>query len=204
MTASHRYPLQWPIDWPRTAAPERSRFGDWNRKPTIAKAVEKLAYELRLLGSNEWAISSNLKYRLDGLPYSKQPPLTDCGVAVYFDWNGQHKVIACDSFDQPGCNLWAIAKTVEAMRGIDRWGCSAILERAFTGFAALPAQSEAVQSLWWEVLDVARDCSAHQLKAAYHQKALATHPDRPGGSAYSFTKTRTAYEQGCAALGVKP
>ncbi len=50
-------------------------------------------------------------------------------------------------------NLWAIAKHVEAMRGLDRWGVGDIT-RAFTGYAALPAKGESLASdrAWMAVL----------------------------------------------------
>ena len=94
-------------------------------------ATEKIIHEMKLFGGTDLIISSNLKLRLDGLPYSNQRSPEDKGIAVYFTFKGEQKVIACDTFDLIGCNLWAVAKTIEAMRGIDRWGCSQIIDKAF-------------------------------------------------------------------------
>ena len=52
--------------------------------------------------------------------------------------------------------LMRLAKSIEAMRGIERWGPSQMMERTFTGFAALPEKSG---SDWWDVLQVRRDAS---------------------------------------------
>jgi hypothetical protein len=52
-------------------------------------------------------------------------------------------VIACDQFKEVRLNMCAIALTIKAIRQIERCGTSSLLERAFKGFAALTAGSEA-------------------------------------------------------------
>lgn len=47
-------------------------------------------------------------------------------------------VIACDSFKEVRLNIAAITGTIKAIRTIERNGTSALLERAFKGFQALP------------------------------------------------------------------
>lgn len=193
------YPLQFPQGWERTKSPKPSRFGDWNKKPTIAKAIEKLRNEMKLMGGKSLVVSSDLRLRNDGLPYSSQRQPDDTGIAVYFMWEGEQKVIACDQYDKCGCNLWAIAKTVEAMRGIDRWGCSEILNRAFTGFAALPEKAGQANEAWYNVLGVDPKCSMEELKKAYKSKAKIHHPDVSGSSDY-FHAVKASYELGVSAI----
>lgn len=121
------YPLQWPVGWSRTLSPKRSRFGSYNKKPTIYQGTEKLLDALRkFIGPNkEVIISTNLRLKNDGLPYSNQKDPSDSGVAVYFKMandNGDFNipmVIACDSYDKIGCNIYACALTIEALRGIE-------------------------------------------------------------------------------------
>lgn len=187
------YPLSWPLGWKRTQLPERSRFGSYNNKPSIDRATRQLQDELRMLGATDLIISTNLVLRNDGLPYSRQRLPDDRGAAVYFKWNGQSMVIACDSYDQVGCNLWAMAKTIEAMRGIDRWGCSDLLNRAFTGFKALPYEGTSGES-WWEVLGISRDASQEEIRSAYRKKIKEAHPDL-GGDRALFEKIEKAYQQ---------
>ena len=184
------YPLQYPNGWKRTKRPERSRFGAYNDKPSIHKATQKIIEEMRLFGGTGLIISTDLKLRLDGLPYSSQKQPEDQGVAVYFTYQKEQKVIACDSFDKIGCNLWAIAKTIEAMRGIDRWGCSEIITKAFSGFTALP---ENTQSEWWQVLEVEPTATDAEIKTAYRQLAKKYHPDIAGNDTH-FKKVKSAYE----------
>lgn len=50
-------------------------------------------------------------------------------------------VIACDLYKTVGWNLAAIAFTLKALRQIDRYGTSSLLERSFKGFMALAANA---------------------------------------------------------------
>jgi len=169
------YPLTWPAGWKRATSRQRSRFGKWNARPTIAKGVEEVTHELELMKARDIIISSDLVLRNDGLPRSGQPNPKDPGVAVYFTRNGQKQVLACDTYDLPGCNLYAISMTVNALRGIARWGASELLDRAFTGFKALP--QEASRASWWRVLDVHPDCNYAQVKASWRALVTRYHPD---------------------------
>lgn len=184
------YPLQWPPSWKRSNNPETSRFGSWNSKPSIAKASQEIQLELNRFGATEIIISTNLKYRQDGLPYSNQRQPDDKGVAVYFIKDGQQLVIACDTFDKIGCNLWAIGKSIGAIRAIERWGCSEIVAKAFTGFLAL---AETTQENWWNVLEVSETATADEIKKAYHRLAKVYHPDK-GNDGSHFVKIKKAYE----------
>lgn len=185
------YPLQYPVGWKRTQNPTHSRFGSWNDKPSIHHATQKIIDEMRLFGGSGLIISTDLKLRRDGLPYSSQRQPDDQGVAVYFTFQNEQKVIACDSFSKIGCNLWAIAKTIEAMRGIDRWGCSEIITKAFTGFTALP---ESTGREWWRVLEIEPISTYDEIKSAYRRLAKKYHPDIAGDDTH-FKKIKDAYEE---------
>lgn len=94
-------------------------------------------------------VSSNLIIGRRGLPLkpSGRGP-EDPGVAVWFyrlsfvDGHYKKKLfcIACDAYDDVTSNMRALGKTIEALRGIQRWGSTLLLERAFSGFEhqALP------------------------------------------------------------------
>lgn len=138
-------------------------------------------------------ISTNVQLRLDGLPYSNQKEPTDTGAAVYFTLDGEKKVIACDKYNTVGDNLYAIGKTIEATRAIERWG-SVTTKQAFAGYAAL---AEKTGPSCWEVLglsntafadsDNARKFGPTMIMDAYRRRARETHPDN-GGSAEAFSE----------------
>ncbi len=81
---------------------------------------------------------------------------------------------ACDKWDQVEDNLYAIAKTIEALRGIERWGTGDMVEQAFTGFVSLPSNSP------WSTLGVDPAASPGEIEGAYRAKAKDAHPDRGG------------------------
>lgn len=174
MTFDRRYPLHWPEGWPRTPA--------WKRKTapfkvTPAQARDEMLRELELLGARDTNISSDQRLNRDGSLSATRYQLVDPGVAIYFRRKGVDVVLACDQYADLHANIRAIGKTIEAMRGIERWGASDMLDRAFTGFAALAAPEQ-----WWQVLGVSQTATTAEVDAAWRRAMQTAHPDKPGGS----------------------
>lgn len=168
------YPLAWPQGWPRTKNPQRSRFAT-----TFDRARREVEDEVRRMGGRYAVISTNMPLRRDGRPYAgARPDRDDNGVAVYFERDGKQMVFACDRWDRAGDNMRAIQKTIEALRGIERWGASDMMERAFSAFEALPPPRSC-----WDVLGVRIGSPADEIHAAYLAKARAAHPDAGGSNA---------------------
>ena len=183
--SAQAYPLQWPEGWPRTARPESSRF-----KVTPGLARDCLLEEIRRLGGTLPIISTNQPLRQDGLPYASRRDLDDQGVAVYFTYKKRQMVFACDQWRTLAENMQAIRKTIKALRGIERWGASDMMERAFTGFEALRDQNS---GKWWRVLGVAQDAPRATVESAYRAARARAHPDK-GGSAEQFNRVQKAWE----------
>ena len=135
-------------------------------------------------------ISTNVRLRLDGLPYSDQRAPDDPGAAVYFLFNERPIVFACDRWRKVEHNLWAIARHIENLRASDRYGVGE-LEQAFAGYAALPAPA-AVR--WWEVLGVPRNATIDLVRASYRNLARENHPDA-GGEGERFLQIQRAWEE---------
>lgn len=135
--ATDAHPLRWPDGRPRTRAPQRSRF-----EVSFAAARDGLLDEIGRLGGSAVVVSTNVPLRRDGLPYAGGGEPADRGVAVYFAVRGRALCFACDRWDRVRDNLQAIRRTVEALRGIERWGTGAMVKQAFDGFRALPAPGE--------------------------------------------------------------
>lgn len=137
------YPLQWPTGWKRTEPGKRKRakFRTGSGWITIAKAVDRVLAELRRFGVNsrdDIVLSTNVPVNFSGYPRSDAKQPGDVGVALYFIRKGQHQCIAADLYDYVEDNIAAIAASLEALRAIERHDGAQILDRAFTGFAALP------------------------------------------------------------------
>lgn len=204
------YPLQWPEGWPRSRGRKAGQFGkqenrnngvsSWRQKADIsmADAMNRVKYELERLGVNvedDSIVSTNLKLNLAGLPRGDQGEPGDPGVAVYFQKkNHPMLVIAIDAYYRVRDNLAAIAATLEAMRAIERHGGAQILERAFTGFAALSAPGKN----WWDVLEVRPDASRDVIEANFRRLARDRHPDA-GGSHEAMATLNEARAAGLAA-----
>lgn len=169
------FPLHWPHSWPRTKARKRSSFDQ-----TLAGARDHLMNELRLMGARYIVLSSNLTLRQDGLPYAKQERVLDPGIAVYFQWHGKQMTFACDRWDRVEDNVRAVGKTIEALRGIERWGASDMMERAFSAFEALPPPAGEIRITCWDILGIAPRSNSAAIERAYRERAKAAHPDRGG------------------------
>lgn len=187
------YPLHWPLARPRTKAPTTSYFFRQRTRSrhTVGQGIEGLLGELRKMGAEGVVVSSNMRLRKDGLPFFDQAQPRDPGVAVYFTYEKAPVCLACDQWSHVEDNLWAIFLTLEAMRGIDRWG-AAKLAATFTGYAALPAP--APTAAWSTVLGVDRFADWERIRETYRFLAKQHHPDT-GGDADKFHTLQAAYEQ---------
>lgn len=165
------YPLTWPPGRPRTKFRESARF-----KTTLGAAVDRVREEVRMLGGATLVISSNQPLRRDGLPSARPGYIGDTGVAVYFKLKGKPMCFACDRWHGVENNMQAIAKTIEALRGIERWGTGQMVQQAFTGFTALPAPEQPWQVLGLETSRPTRE----QIDEAHRRLAAEHHPDRGG------------------------
>jgi hypothetical protein len=211
------YPLQWPAGWKRTDRHSREN-GRFNRKerqyrgdgePTWMKTKILSVYEAsqRVLDSlqkmgiseNDVVLSTNVPLRLDGRPRSDQREPDDPGVAVYWHKRGQPmRCIAIDRYNLIADNIAAVAATLEAMRAIERHGGAEILERTFTGFAAL---SDGSQKPWREVLGLTtQDLTIGGVDDAFRRLAKIHHPDA-GGNAEQFRELSEAREAARQELG---
>lgn len=199
MPAAERYPLHWPDGQPRTPEHKRARS---RYEVSQDRAQRDLVHELELMGARDVIISTNLKLRRDGLPYASQRTPDDPGVAIYWTTeSGQDVAIACDRFSSIRDNMRALGLTVAALRAIDRAGCTDILERAYRGFAALPATVTPASRPWWRVLgyNEPEGLDFAAVRRRFRQLAATRHPDR-GGSHEAMAELNDALERAKAEL----
>lgn len=203
------YPLCWPEGWKRTPSHQRrnAKFGrsvqvegkSWRNKQdlTVAESVGRVLEQLERMGVDrqDVVISTNVRTRLDGMPRSGEREPDDRGAAVY--WRERNKPMRCMAVDQytsVADNLAAIAATLDAMRAIERHGGAQILDRAFTGFAALP--SPAAKRSWREVLGLEGKgfLTIEVVEARFRELAQKHHPDH-GGNTAAFQQILAAREE---------
>lgn len=188
--AIEAYPLTWPPGRMRAKYRDQSSF-----RVTPCQAMKDVQNEVARLGGSGLIISTNVPLRRDGLPMANGRPNGDPGVAVYFTYKKKPMCFACDRWYAVGDNMRAIAKTIEALRGIARWGTGDMIEQAFTGFVALPAPIS-----WWQVLGLSGpSVTRDQIEQAHRRLIMEHHPDR-GGDTETASRINRARDQGLEAL----
>jgi hypothetical protein len=199
----------------------KSKFGFRSSgQVSFSGARQDLLVELDRLGAANAVITSDLPTRSDGLPYANGRA-DDSGIAVWFflpdnKGNLQERVFACDKWRSHAENMTAIARSIEALRGLDRWGAGDVVTRAFAGFNALPAGNgeeyippPPKKRTWREVFSIAKpleELSKGELLAlvyARHRAAIkVAHPDA-GGSHDQAAELNAAMAEAEAELGEK-
>lgn len=127
--------------WPGPETPDAARsWGGAMQKTTPGSALDRLRTELVRMGATDCCIQIAVRdrditrfgeLRANAVPY--QP-----GVVVYATHPRQGDLLfACDTYRKWHHNVNAIAMTLEALRGIARWGAVRD-EQQFAGFKALP------------------------------------------------------------------
>lgn len=183
------YPLSWPPGRPRAKYRESARF-----QTSLDQAVKNVQREVRQLGGIDMVISTSHPLRADGELMRRPGWVSDVGVAVYFTYKKRPMCFACDRWNEVRDNMQAIAKTIEALRGIERWGSGQMVEQAFTGFTALPAPEQ-----WWQVLGLTADATREQVEQAHRRLAMEHHPDRGGDNA-TMARINAARDDGLSRL----
>lgn len=198
------YPLCWPQGQRRTPV---HKITNAPFKMPDEKAKRELVAEIRRLGGRGIIISSNVPVRNDGMPYADaaRRRIDDAGVAVYFEYNGSQKCFACDRWQRPSENIRAIGLSIAALRGIERWGSSDMVERAFTGYTALPPPmvTEPPRRNWREVLGCQHSTNENMLwvKTRYNDMAKELHPDMQTGDHNKMAELNRAYEEAKREIG---
>ncbi len=189
------YPLSWPEGWPRTPDHRRSSRSQFNT--TFDRARADLTKELRLLGATSPVISSWLPLRRDGMPYSDQARrrLDDPGVAVYFMLRKRQMVMARDAYTSVHDNLRSIGLGIAHLRGLERHGGGTMMERAFEGFAALPAPNSRD---CWSVLGLKPGAAREDIEQKFRDLVKRHHPDS-GGDPTEFMAVKKARDEALSA-----
>lgn len=195
MTIEH-YPLHWPDNQAKTPIHQRV----WGSFDTTQHAAQTgLMKEISMLGGRDVILSTNIRLRKDGMPYTSDKEPEDGGVAVYFTYKKSQMCFACDKYTKVKANMQAVRKTIEALRGIERWGASEMMAKAFTGFVQLPAPGRV--KTWREVLGCnPGESSLEEVKRRYRILANLAHPDKEGGSEAEMAILNEAMAQAKEAL----
>lgn len=182
------YPLAWPDGWPRTDGAEQRR-GDiaFKRQQDTGRGYSKgqawaftdardalLEEMLRHTGGRPAVLSSNFEVGRGGPKEGRRRP-ADEGIAIYFTRNGKPLVMACDRYIDAEGNMRSLTLALEALRTLERHGGGVMIEKAFSGFVALPAPKRP-----HEILGIQADASRDDVQRAWRARIAAAHPDQTG------------------------
>lgn len=190
-----KFPLSWPQGYPVTEYREVSKF-----KCTFAEARDGVFSELSRLGVSDFFISCNVQRDKKGELVEGRLIYDNPGVAVYFTLDGEERVVACDKWKYIHENMRAVEKTIEAIRGMDRWGCSDIIARAVPKLA-IEQQAGKSKGAWWQTLGVEQDAPLPYITSAYKRLAKKYHPDMPTANRDMFDMVQNAYDVAVATKG---
>lgn len=147
--------------------------------------MNNLRRQIELMGGKAVVLSSNCTL-------GTESP-ADPGVVAYFQLRETAMAIPCDRWTRVRDNVHAIALTVEAMRGMERWGAKHMITAMFSGFKALPQKASGIDP--WTVLGVEQGASEAAITAAFRSKSKLFHPDIPGtGSPEKWAQLREAHD----------
>lgn len=177
--------------WPgqRTQFPKRSAF-----KVVEGKVLQHLQREIRHLWGKQVVFRLAVReqdIRQDGMLRANARP-ADPGVILEFTaekLKGNPRLLyRCDTFSNWWHNLSAIARALEALRMVDRYGVTPTGEQ-YAGFKALPASAAPTMTTevaarvvtgygFYTDREVLSDAAL--ARAAIRQARAATHPDKTG------------------------
>ncbi|MFG1349044.1 J domain-containing protein [Xanthobacter autotrophicus] len=205
------YPLSWPAGWHRTGASHivdgkfRFKRTRWSKDQspfwTFAEARDALLGEARKLGVRSVVLSTNFPVGRDGVPVEGKRRPEDQGVAIYFERRGRALVMAADSYMRAEENMRSLALALEGLRQVERHGGGVMMERAFDGFAALPAPT--ATRPWRDVLGFnagGRPVTAEMVETAYRGSMKRAHPDH-GGTHEAAAELNAAREAALKEVG---
>jgi hypothetical protein len=186
------YPLQWPKGQQKSLYQDGSRF-----KTTLNAAIRFVQDEIARLGGKDIVISSNRRVNLDGSMSKRATGWDDTAVAIYFTESKQQRVFACDRWNKLEDNIYAIGKTIEALRGIERWGSKTMARQGFAGFTALPPPEESFNWRKFFADHGFPEMPANEvfIQAAYSKLSKDLHPDRPTGDASKMADLNRARDE---------
>lgn len=171
-------------------------------KSNYSQTLNLLEAELRKLRAKEITIQAGFRQvRNDGWPYSSAKP-EHPAVALQFRTAKGVLVFRAQRYKRFEDNLRAIAKTLEALRAVDRWGV--VEGQQYTGFRQIEAPAAGqmdrdAAATWLSFFSGVSSAellgSRAKLEQAYRETRIKLHPDRQNtGSHEGFVKTQQAYD----------
>lgn len=159
------------------------------KQPQVDREENRIKREMELWRVRDYVVSRNRQRIYAGDP----------AVALWWlDQKGELRVLACDRYASMAENMHAIVLTLEALRGVERWGAYTA-EQAAEGTRLLMIEDR-TKPRWWSVLGVGADWPLEAIENTYKLKAQSEHPDK-GGDPEKFAALNAALDEARKAKG---
>lgn len=168
------------------------------------RMMRTIRYELGRLSATDVVMEAGFRpdqIRQDGYPYSSQSPVHPT-VRLSFKAGKKSLAFTCGGHKDWVVNVYAIAKTLEALRAVERYGCTTGGQQ-YAGWSQLPPGASSIAAAEWaSVEDAMRwlwrvgfgtvpSPLPMEFDAAYRAAAKKSHPDA-GGTAELMSKVNRA------------
>ena len=194
-SSAHASTLDWPRNWERTPARERSK--NRNYEVELQDAIEDLEAELHRLGVDDWRLATDMDHqsRNPNYPYANQPEPDDPGVVVRWSMDGDQYAVACDAYSRVRDNLRTAGLYIREKRKMStRPVTTGEAEFANARLPSGEADAVAADPPPHEVLDVEPDAPPETVREAYRERVQEVHPDKPSGDEERFKRVKRARE----------
>jgi len=173
-----------------TVEPKWRRVGSHcNVRASYDKAIRSLRHELTQIGATDVVIEagfSDSDLRNDGLPRATVRPRFST-VRVTFKKGGTPLSFVAGGHADYTQNVYLVSKTLEALRAVDRYGCTQANEQ-YKGWAQLPPGGGSVAVVEWSSVDAARTWMADlvvlpfgtPVRKLFIEASKMAHPDAGG------------------------
>lgn len=190
---------------PMTVEPSYKNLGRCSIRPTHTDSMKAIRYELARIGATDVIIEAGFaehQIRNDGYPYSGAKP-NHSTVRISFRRGGKTPMaMTCGGHSEWYFNVYLIAKTLEALRAVDRYGCTQGGEQ-YEGWSQLPpppppADPTPGRAQEWRGVASARRwmgdlCGMPEgtpIEVLYRECAKKAHPDAGGSNELMAKVTR--------------
>jgi hypothetical protein len=197
-------------DWPHPVTAAEQRRSRWTFKASHADTIEKLRYELEVMGADQGLVEVAVRPQdilRDGAGLrANSPQPAQPGVSLTIRSETGVRVFATDVCETWQHNLRSIALGLEALRAVSRYGITPRGEQ-YAGFLAIESGRPTVMTVEQAAEYVVASAGVglrrpvleraiadpEYRKQLYRQAAQQTHPDR-GGDPETFTRLGEAMD----------
>lgn len=168
----YEYPLKLPKNWTSTPASSRQFNSNFPRTLTFAEAIRFLEDELSRLKADAVTCYSNYQ-NLNNERLRKKLG-NDTGISIHIKTSRGSYLIACDKWNLPEQNIYALHLTLRALLNMEEWGAITLAHalHCFSAEGNVVIKEEFSNALpeWMQTLGIGPTATLDDAHALYRYK----------------------------------